>query len=299
MSELDRLPLSGLRAVEAVGRLGTLSRSAEELAVTPGAVSQRIAKVEALIGRPLFHRLPGGMVPTELGAAMMPALARAMSDLAQSVDIALADRSDLLTVSAAPLFAGRWLVWRLSRFQQANPDLRIRIDPTVRLVDPRHDGVDICLRAGAGDWQPDLCSELLLPYHHLPVCAPAMAERLRRPADLSSVPVIFENDDMSGWARWLEGSGITPADLGRGPGYGDAGMCIDAALAGQGVFLAWETIAQDRLAAGQLAEPFAPRRTSWGHGLWFVTTDAAARRAPVRRFRDWLRAELGQIPRGS
>ena len=294
MADLDRIPLSGLRAVEAVARLGSLSRAADELAVTPGAVSQRIQKTEQLIGRPLFRRLPGGMVPTDLGAAMLVPLARAMADLTQAVDIATTRRTDALIVSAAPVFASRWLVWRLGDFQRQRGDLRIRVEPSVRIVDPLRDDVDICLRVGDGNW-PGLEVERLVDYHQFPVCSPALAAKIHRPADLARMPIIHEHPGLPGWARWLDGTGIGTDQLLPGPGYADAGLCIDAATAGQGVFLGWELIAHDALCRGTLVEPLAPHRIASGESLWFVTAPGAARRTPVRQFRGWLRAQLGPL----
>lgn len=294
MADLDRIPLSGLRAVEAVARLGSLARAADELAVTPGAVSQRIAKTEALIGRPLFDRLPGGMVPNDLGAAMLVPLSRAMADLAQTVEIATTRRRDTLIVSAAPVFASRWLVWRLGQFQDAHGDLRIRVEPSVPMVNPLRDDVDICLRVGDGNW-PGLEAEKLVDYHLFPVCSPAVAQRLRAIGDLPGLPIIHEFPRLPDWALWLDGTGLGTDRLRHGPSYADAGLCIDAAIAGQGVFLGWELIAQDALGRGTLVEPLAPRRVRAETGLWFVTAPGAGRRAPVRQFRDWLRGQLGPL----
>lgn len=290
MADLDRLPLTGLRAAEAVGRLGSLSRAAQELSITAGAVSQRITKLEALIGRPLFHRLPGGMVPTDLGAEMMVPLSRAMGDLGHAVALAGAAHHTALTISVAPLFASRWLVWRLGRFQALHPGIRVRVDPGAALADPLRGEADVCLRAGRGRW-PGVTAEQLAPHRVFPVCAPALAPRLRGPGDLVHVPIIREGAAMDDWAVWLTGTGVSPDDLAPGPVYADGGLCLDVAMTGQGVFLAWEKLAMDALDRAQVVEPFA-RRAVTPAGLWFVTAPGADRRPPVRLLRDWLRAEL-------
>ena len=116
MQNLNRIPPSYLRAIEAIGRRGSLSEAAAELGVTSGAVSQRLAKAEAALGITLFHRAPGGLVPTDLCARVLPGLTQGMEMLSSAVtQIETADRCSL-TVSVAPLFASRWLVWRLQKF---------------------------------------------------------------------------------------------------------------------------------------------------------------------------------------
>lgn len=291
MADLDLIPLTALRAVEAVARLGTLSRAGAELGITPGAVSQRIQRAEEGLGRMLFLRSATGMVPTDLCRDMMGLLSRGMADLSRAVAMAQEARDGSLTVSVAPLFAGRWLVWRLGAFQQQNPGLRVRIEPAAQLVDPRQGEVDLCLRVGTGDW-PGLEVTPLIAQHIFPVCSPTLAARLRHPADLATVPIIREDNGHGDWPLWLDGSGVSASHLGAGPVYADGGICLDAAMAGQGVFLGWETLAGFGLDRGQLVEPFAPRRVPSGRGLFLLGAPGAMRRPALRRFRDWLAGEL-------
>lgn len=291
MADLDLIPLTALRAVEAVARLGTLSRAGAELGITPGAVSQRVQKAEDGLGRVLFHRSAAGMAPTDLCREMMPALSRGMADLSRAVAMAQDARDTTLTISVAPLFAGRWLVWRLGAFQQQNPGLRVRIEPAAHLVDPRQGEVDLCLRIGSGDW-PGLEVTPLIAQRVFPVCSPALAATLRAPADLRHVPIIREDDRPGDWPAWLLGTGIAAGELGPGPVYADGGICMDAAMAGQGVFLGWETLAGFSLERGQLVEPFAPRRVASGRGVFLLGAPGAMRRPALRRFRDWLIKEL-------
>lgn len=290
MRALNRMPLAGLRAIEAIGRLGTLTAAAAELGVTPGALSQRLHKAEAALGRPLFARQSTGLVPTGQLTGTLPALSRAMGDLARAVEALDAGESPCLTISTAPIFASRWLVWRIRRFNEREPGIRIRIEPGTALLDPGVDDVDICLRVGRGPY-PGVEAVRILEQKVFPVCAPELAARIRAPGDLARVPVIRENAALFGWDLWLGPHGLGPQDLGDGPTYGDASLCLDAAMTGQGVFMAWETLACDALAMGQLVAPLPGRRAT-GQAYWFVTSPAGARRGNVRRFRTWLKAEL-------
>ncbi|HET8728334.1 MAG TPA: LysR substrate-binding domain-containing protein [Alphaproteobacteria bacterium] len=296
MQNLSRFHLNGLRAVEAAGRLGSLRAAAGEIGVTVGAVSQQILKTEEQIGRALFERLPRGLKPTPLGQEVLKYLSAGFSDLSAAIALAERRRNDVLTISVAPVFASKWLVWRLHRFNARHPDIRVRIDAQVALVDPNISDVDVCIRVGWGDW-PGVSAERLIDQRVFPVCSPAIAERLRRPADLANVPIIREPGPMFGWDAWLGPNGLDESILGDGPVFSDAALCLDAAVAGQGVFLAWETLACDAMEFGRLTAPF-PGRYSSGISYWFVTARAGPQARAVRAFREWLKGELGDADSG-
>jgi len=291
MRELNAVTLGGLRAVEAVARLGSLAAAADEMAVTVGAVSQRVQRVEAQLGTPLFHRGPKGLTPTQLGGEVAARLTRAMTELATAVRVARRGGDDrTLTVSVAPVLAEKWLVWRLQDFNMAHPDVRIRVDASITLVDPNATDVDVCLRVGRGGW-PDVRAEKLLDHRVFPVCSPVLAERLAGPADLARVPIIRDTGNMFTWDTWLAPNGLDSSILGEGPSFSDGALCLDAAIAGQGVFLAWETVASNALRTGSLVAPF-PGRYPTGHAYWFVTGRDIRKPRRIAAFEAWLRDEL-------
>jgi LysR family glycine cleavage system transcriptional activator len=290
MKNLNRVHLGGLRAIEAVNRLGTLRAAAGEMGVTIGAVSQKVRKAERQLGHVLFERRPKGLTPTRMGEELARHLSHAMAEL--SAAVALAERSgeDTLTVSVAPVLAEKWLVWRLKAFNDAHPDLRIRVDATLSLVDPNVSDVDVCIRVGKGNW-PGVRAVELLKHLVFPVCSPAVAQSLRTPEDLAQVPIIRDWGAMFDWDVWLDHTGLDKSILGGGPTFSDASLCLDAAIAGQGVFLAWETLACDALNRGRVAAPF-PGRYPTGISYWFVTGHHARRTPSTRKFEAWLRGEL-------
>lgn len=191
MKDLNSVHLNGLRAAEAVGRLGSLAAAAEELGVTAGAVSQQIAKTEAQLGRTLFERSPRGLVVSDSGRALLTRLSSAFRELAEAVAQARRRDESVLTVSVAPVFAARWLVYRLDRFAEHHPDIRLRIDATTTLADLETSDVDLGIRVGAGRW-PGVRSELLLEQEVFPVCSPALAAGLREPADILKLPAVID-----------------------------------------------------------------------------------------------------------
>ena len=296
MKNLNRIHLNSLRAVEAVGRLGSLLAAAEELGVTPGAVSQHVHKAEDQLGRALFQRSGRGLTLTAPGADVMPHLTAAMKALSTGVAMLTESTDDPLVVSVPPVFASKWLVWRLSAFNEAHPTIRVRVDATMDMVDMATSDVDVCVRVSRTEPSHGLggarCTRLM-DQRIFPVCSVALAERLASPSDLTDVPVVRDRLAMFGWNDWLADG--EPADdaLTTGLTFSDASLCLDSTIAGQGVFLAWETLASDALAAGRLAEPFA-RRARTGIAYWLLERRHSLKARSIARFTGWLKDELSR-----
>jgi LysR family transcriptional regulator, glycine cleavage system transcriptional activator len=290
MDYLRRFHLNGLRAVEAIGRFGTLARAAEELGVSSGAVSQQLLKTEQQLGRPVFERTSKGLVPTPFGRLLLPYLESGFRELSRGVALADQPNQTLLTVSVAPAFAAKWLVPRLFRFQEAHADIRVRLDASVDLVDFDHSDVDVAVRFGQGKW-PNVKSELLIEQKVFPVCAPAFKKRLRLAKDISKVPIIRDQNSIVPWSIWLALHNLTEDVLAEGPRFSDASLCLDAAIAGQGILLGWETLAIDALKDGRLIKPFSKEAIT-GFGYWFVTSSARGPDKKISAFRRWLKQEV-------
>ncbi|CDZ40765.1 LysR substrate-binding domain-containing protein [Neorhizobium galegae] len=290
MSNLNLVHLNGLRALEAVGRLGSLQAAADELGVSVGAVSQQVIKAEAQLGQPVFQRLPKGMMPVDSARPMLARLSEGFHGLSEAVAIGRRHDDALLTISVAPVFAARFLVHRLDRFSSLHPEIRLRIDATTRLADLGVDDIDLGIRVGPGTW-PGVDAELLIEQTVFPVCSPALAEKLKEPKDILKLPAIIDGPSMFSWEIWLNEAGLSGAGMATRHVFNDASLCLDATIAGQGVMLAWHTLATYALEQGRLVEPFSIRaRTGMGHYL--VTRAGARVPAKVRAFRDWLKTEL-------
>lgn len=285
------LPLNALRAIEAVARLGALEPAAAELGVTIGAVSQHLRRAEARLGVALFDRTRRGLRPTAMLAAQMPVLRRGFDALEAASKALDAHEDDVLTVTLGNVFASRWLVWRLGRFTAEHPELEVRIVATGKIIDLTRSDIDCGIRYGAGDW-PGVRSHLIGDYSVvLPVAAPSLAGRIRRPMDLARVPVILDQSTMLSWDSWFAAAGISPMPALNGPAYSDPALAFEAAIAGQGVLLAVEMMAADALADGRLVAPL-PTRWRSRLGYWFVTSAERHAPAKVGRFRAWLDAEV-------
>ncbi|MCZ4089970.1 LysR substrate-binding domain-containing protein [Sinorhizobium psoraleae] len=290
MKELNTVHLNGLRAVEAAGRLGSLASAAAELGVTAGAVSQQIAKTEAQLGRMLFERTARGLVATDFGRLFLARLSSAFGELAEAVASARRRDESVLTISVAPVFAARWLVYRLNRFAERHPDIRLRIDATTTLVNLDTSDVDVGIRVGAGDW-PGVHAELLLEQKIFPVCSPNMAADLRVPADILKLPAVIDGHSMFTWEVWFKEAGLSGSQMTVRHTFNEASLVLDAAIAGQGVMLAWQTLAGFAVTEGSLVAPFDIRaRTGFGH--YFVRSPSRRESKAALAFKRWVRDEV-------
>ncbi|WP_292349150.1 LysR substrate-binding domain-containing protein [Mesorhizobium sp.] len=290
MTMLNRVHLNGLRAVETVARLGSLVAAAGELNVSASAVSQQIKRTEKQLGQALFERTPGGLVPTEFGAVFTARLGAGFRELAQAV--ALADEASqcTLVVSVAPAFASKWLLPRLSRHFARHPNVLLRIDASGRVADLDHSDIDIGIRMGDGKW-PGVQAELLLAQEVFPVCAPSIAAKLRAIEDLAQTCAITDERSMISWDSWFAAAGVQPVTFLKGARFTDPMLCLESAIAGHGVMLAWQLLTADALADGRLVAPFGVRAES-GLGYWMVTSATKSESRKVRDFKAWIREEI-------
>ncbi|MEO3385143.1 LysR substrate-binding domain-containing protein [Mesorhizobium sp. CAU 1741] len=292
MKDLNRVHLNGLRALEATGRLGSLQKAADELGVSVGAVSQHVLKAEDRLGRPVFDRTGRSLTPTEFGITFLSRLTGGFQMLDDAVASSRRHGETILTISVAPVFASKWLVPRLSGWSRLHPGIIVRLDASVALINPDTSDVDVAIRVGDGRW-PGVKSEYLLPQEVFPVCAPALAEKLRHPHDLTTMPIVRDINSTLGWNLWLDRFGIDEGELGDGHSFTDAALALDAAIAGQGVMLAWQTLAHYALSVGHLVAPF-PERATTGLGYYLVTSQSRREPRKVADFKRWISSEIAR-----
>jgi DNA-binding transcriptional LysR family regulator len=295
MKQLNRIHLNGLRALESCGRLGSLKEAAAELGVTVGAVSQQIIRAEEQLGRTVFDRTARGLRPTRFGADFLQRLTAGFSTLEQAVASAAEHPDNVLTISVAPVFASKYLVPRLGRYTAAHPGMQLRLDASTGLVDPATSDIDIAIRVGPGGWQ-GVNEEHILEQEVFPVCAPDIAAQLRNPADLLNVPVVSDANSNLRWQTWLDRYGLSENDMTPGSSYTDASLALDAVIAGQGVMLAWQTLAEYPLRVGTVVAPFTHRART-GLSYWLITARSRREDERVRGFKEWIRAEIAETAR--
>lgn len=289
--------LNALQAAESVGRLGSLSRAADALGVTPSAVSHRLRGLEQQLGLGLFERGEAGLTPTAAGRRLLPGLSEGFQRIAQAVAEATAQERGTVTVTCGLAFAAKWLVPRLVGLAARHPELEVRLVTTSRLVEFDREDIDLGIRFGRGRW-PGLRAELVAPQPLIPVASTAVIAALADPATRVGVPLIEDEQSLFGWDAWLAAGGPAgaggPADLAAHPRrrFPDASLAVEAALAGHGLWLAWPLLVEDALHSGRLVRAF-PDTIDAGLGYWLVSTPARWRRPEVARFRVWLTSTLG------
>lgn len=293
-------PLNSLRAFEAAARHLSFTKAAEELHVTPAAISQQVRQLEQHCNARLFRRMTRALALTDRGEAALPLLREGFDKLAEAAaELRRSHDDGILTVSVPPTFGARWLLPRLERFRAMHPGIDIRVDATDRIVDFVSERVDIAIRYGSGRY-PGLVSELLLAETAFPVCAPALVDGtpgLRTPADLAHHTLLHsggleEEGRVTTWPMWLRAAGLATIDASRGMSFSVASLAIQAAIEGHGVALVSGPTVEDDLKAGRLVRPFAPsawEESPFAYHLVFPAEDADA--AKIAAFRAWARAE--------
>lgn len=295
----DRLPpLNALKAFEAVARHMSFTKAADELKVTPGAISQHIRALEEEIGTPLFKRLGRQILLTDAAQSALPALREGfdrINDAARLMRQPMGRRK--VAVSVAPSFAAKWLVPRMDGFHAAHPEIEIWISADMTTVDFSVADVDIAIRYGAGLYE-GCVSEKLLNETIIPVAAPSLvngAPGIEKPADLSKHTLLHDGSveqdpTCPDWAMWLKARGVQGVDAARGPRFNQTSLVIEAAAAGRGVALAKRAIAQSDLEAGRLL-PLFEDTTPLAFAYWLVWPKGRTLTAPLRAFMNWVRDE--------
>lgn len=283
------IPLNALRAIEIVARRGALAPAAEELGVTPGAVSQHLRRAEERLGIELFDRTPTGLKPTAALRQALPRLTAGFDALADGVAGLKGSDEHVLTLTVGSVFASRWLIWRIAKFNRLHPEIEVRLVVTGTMIDLAHSDIDVGIRFGRGSW-PGLKSELIGGARYSAVAAPTVARLLKSPADLANVPLIRDTASMLPWEPWFAAAGIDPIPL-SGPRYDDPTLAFDAAISEQGVLMAVEMMAADAVSDGRLVRVFDIHVDS-DVGYWLILVEG--RRVPkkVKLFRDWLHDEV-------
>jgi LysR family glycine cleavage system transcriptional activator len=285
-------PLHAIRAFEAAARRLSFNRAAEELHVTPSAVSHQIRALEEQLGTRLFDRLTRRVALTPEGQALLPPIQSALDQIDAAIRrIASKPDDGSLTVQASPNFATEWLVPRLLGFQAEHPDIEVKLMTT-----RGHDGlrldfdqIDLAVWYGNGTW-PDVQCERLLREELVPVCSPELLEgeqSLTAPEDLRDATLIHVLMRIGQWRNWLEAAGVEGVDPERGPKFQNTPLALEAAMAGMGVAIANRAFVTDHLRDGRLVIPF-DRDLPSASAYYLIYPKRGLQRPSARAFREWV-----------
>ncbi|MEM6940281.1 MAG: transcriptional regulator GcvA [Pseudomonadota bacterium] len=288
-------PLTALRAFDAAARHMSFAKAAEELHVTPAALSFQIKSLEDHLGTPLFRRLNRAVELTEAGRALAPDAQEAFETLTKGWRAAQRTQDKRsLTITAGPAFTAKWLAPRLFAFAQEHPDIELRFSASLRRLDLTRDDVDVAIRFGYGP-DPGLYSNPLAEEWVTPVMLPEMAARYPSIKDLAHAVLIIDEsisflDRPVGWEAWFQAMGKA-AVMPHGPRFSQADHAIDAALAGIGVALGRRALVIKDLAEGRLVAPYGSVLMT-GARFRFLCLQGAETRPQIAAFEAWMLREI-------
>lgn len=309
-------PLNALRAFEAAASHLSFKKAAEDLSVTPTAVSHQIKGLESFLGVVLFHRLTRALELTPEGEALLPKVREGMACLASAVECSRVMRTnhvpDRLVVCAPPSFAARWLVPRLRRFAARQPGIELHVASSLAAIDSagssddpsngtaalRDEDSQIWIRFGMGRYPSFRVDKFLAP-DYIAVCSPELfaAGLPPRPPEEVRLHCLIHDDTIANekarpsWTEWLQTAGVTGVDATAGPHFRDSGLAIAAALDGLGIALASAPLVSADIAEGRLVSPF-DIAVGQRYAYYLAIPEAMAERPAVALFREWLLQEV-------
>ena len=287
-------PLNAVRVFEAAGRLGAFAAAADELGVTPSAVSHQVAALERHLGVKLFTRNGRRVALSSAGEAYLRQVGDCFDRLGEATArLQSGGAPSGLTVLCAPSFASKWLLPRIGDFTSRHPEWQVRIVATTQRSLAGE--ADAGIFYGRPD-DPGLVAVPIVRERLMPLCSPVLMERgpsLARPADITG-HVLIEANNRRVWRNWLDMHGVGEGDVRTMLSVERSLFAIDAAVRGLGVILESDFLAAEELADGRLVAPFADIEDAQAEEAYFLCARRTARDAPpVRAFTEWVRRETG------
>ena len=288
-------PLRLLRLFEAAGRHESFKLAAQELGVTPSAVSHGIHSLEKWLGVVLFIWGPRGLSLSAAGKEYLPYISDALSAIAVGTQ-RMPDRRDehQVRVSCAPTFAFRLLMPALRRFRQRHPAFTVSLDTSHERVTFPDPAVDLAIRMDQGP-SPKLSATRILAEHLVPVCSPSYLRSIRREGRtaFSRATLVHVTTVSEDWSTWLQAAGQGAAGLGPGMRFDKIYLALGAAIAGLGVAIGRRPLVDAELSSGALVQAH-DRVIGCATSYWLVGSGAARERPAVTAFRRWLIDEMAQ-----
>jgi LysR family glycine cleavage system transcriptional activator len=305
------LPYNALHAFVVAAKHGSFSKAADELHVTPAAISQQIRQLEDLLGVQLFHRMNRGLTLTAAGNAGLATMDTGFKHLHNAVSMMKSEpQKTQLSIWTSPSFANKWLMPRMHRFIEQYPSIELHISGSASLIDSasaapslsaeilKAHNIDLAIRFGSGNY-PGCVVEHLVDVDAVTLCSPSLLEKkdrppLNSPKDLVNYTLLHDDSPYEGrpkWSSWFESAGLTDIQCDHNLYFNSALLALTAAIEGQGIVLTIEQLAQNDIDKGLLVRLFElPMEVE--HAYRLVSLDAPQPNPHVQVFKNWLLEEV-------
>lgn len=304
------LPFNALNAFVVAARQGSFSKAAEELHVTPAAVSQQIRVLEDLLGVQLFHRLHRGLTLTDSGRAGLAKMQEGFESIQEAVlQIQTGDDKQELNIWTSPSFASKWLVPRVHRFREAHPEIDLRISGSASLIDSdttapslsadtlKAHNIDVAIRFGSGNY-PGCVVDRIMEVNAITLCSPSLLESntlppLKEPKDLVHYTLLHDESPYEGrpqWKSWFTNAGLENLKCQQNLYFNSVLLALSAAVEGQGVVLTLDQLSKSDMYKGHLVQLF-DQPMEVVNGYHVVSLAGAQSDSGVTAFKEWLSKE--------
>ncbi|MDI3325207.1 LysR substrate-binding domain-containing protein [Pontibacterium granulatum] len=281
--------LNALKTFVVAGHYLNFTKAAEELLVSPSAVSHQIRVLEDYLGLKLFLRQKRTLILTPEGKHLHSALEGPFDQIARAIQDVVQHRGrDSLNIALRPFFSSAWLAQRLSSFWGQHPDIQIDLMHTIKVPDFLADNIDLAIIWGKGNW-PDLESELLIPGNLTPVCSTDLLHRVgpvESPQDLQKFTLIHD-EDHSAWDDWLRKAGVTQLNTPTSLIIDDTNVRLQAVLNGQGVMLGCPALLKNEFSSGRLIQLFDTCLDTYSYHLAYPKSHKDTQR--IATFVQWIK----------
>jgi len=283
---------SGLKSFEAAARYLSFNQAAEELNVTPGAVSRQIQSLEAFLGKALFHRFHKRVELTAVGRQYLAEISLPLQKIsAASRRLKSEPKKNIFSICTYPTFAIRWLIPRWAELHETFPELDIQLTTSLNPADFQEEGFDISIQVlKEGTQRRGFEIDKLIDIETYPVCSPELAARINKPEDLANVTLLHESPRPTDWPRWFDLAGIKEIDANRGMNFESADMAMHAAMEGIGVAIDIDVLIEADVARGKLVKLFDIHRPS-RFPFQVVTPSSRAAHPKLKALRNWILAQ--------
>ena len=281
---------------EAAARHGSFNKAAEELCVTPSAISHQLKSLESFLGQKLFRREKRQVYLTSAGERYLGSVQLALDEIEGATRrLMTSTNSSAVNISVAPFFLTRWLVPRITRFQQRFPEVELRFSSIMGYIDFEHSDTDMAVYYGQGNWE-GVEDHLLRNIVQTPVFAPSFLEgenAIKQPEDMVRHTLIYVSGRRYEWNRALQQIGIALSDASRTISFSSTSLAVSAAIEGIGIALADRVLVQRELETGKLVAPF-DLSFDTQKGFYLVYKENRALTYGMKAFRDWIMEEMQQ-----